>query len=370
MYLAGNPIILYSLLFRNGGLALKRISLLMVYSSKSMSSLFWGLIESIFYSRRIEKTNITGSPVFIIGHYRSGTTLLHKLLICDNNFGYIKYQDVFCPVSAFLSPEITRKWLQLIIRFFNVKNIFFNNMILRLDDPGEEDLYMASGSSPYSTAWGFVFPGATVKFFKKWTTFDNDKNKKNWTRAYNYYLNRATLENNYRPLILKSPPNTARVRSLLEMFPDARFIHIYRNPYQVYYSMQNLWNNVIEKHFALQNISGQERKENIFIVYLMLMDQLERDMDLIPKGHLVEIRYEDLENNPIREVERIYDALGIQGFAYSVESIKKRLELEKKYSPLTYQFEEKILDEVYERWGYYVDKWNYQKPGSEKIIYP
>ena len=323
----------------------------------------------IFYSRKIENTKITEPPLFILGHYRSGTTLLQKLLICDSKYGYIKYLDVFFPISAFLCPAITRKWMQLIIRTFKMKNIFFNNMVLRLDDPGEEDLYMISGSSRYSTAWGFAFPGAITKCFERWTTFDDKKNKKKWKRAYNYYLKRITLKNNHKPLILKSPPNIARISCLLEMFPDARFIYIYRNPYRVFYSMENLWIKVIEKHFTLQNISGNERNENIFNIYLKLMDQFEKDKGLIPEGHLIEVRYEDLEDDPIKEINKIYASLGIQGYDRSIESIKQRLELEKKYSPLTYQYDEKILDEVYERWAYFIDKWNYKRPQTENCSY-
>jgi omega-hydroxy-beta-dihydromenaquinone-9 sulfotransferase len=365
MCLAGNPIILLSLLIRNGSVSATRILLLIIYFSKTFLSLIFGIIEWIFFSRKIENTKISEHPVFILGHYRSGTTLLQKLLICDNNFGSIKYLDVFCPVSAFLFPGITRKWLQFIIRIFQVKNIFFNNMVLRLDDPGEEDLYMISGCSEYSTAWGFVFPRAITTYFDRWTTFDNYKNKKKWARAYTYYLKRITLKNNHKALILKSPPNTARIKSLLEMFPDARFIYIYRNPYRVFYSMQNLWNNVIEKHFALQNISNSERKESIFNIYLKLMDQFEKDKGFIPAGNLIEIRYEDLENDPIHEIKRIYASFGIQGYDHSIENIEQRLEIEKKYSPLTYQYDQNTLDEVYERWAYFIDKWNYESPQTE-----
>ena len=132
MYLAGNPIILFSLLFRNGGVSLSKVFLLCIYSVKTFLSLFCGIIEMIFYSRKIENTKITEPPLFILGHYRSGTTLLQKLLICDSKYGYIKYLDVFFPISAFLCPAITRKWMQLIIRTFKMKNIFFKNVAIQI----------------------------------------------------------------------------------------------------------------------------------------------------------------------------------------------------------------------------------------------
>jgi hypothetical protein len=42
-----------------------------------------------------------------------------------------------------------------------------------------------------------------------------------------------------RPLVLKSPGHTCRIRLLLELFPQARFVHIHRNPYDVFRSTQH-----------------------------------------------------------------------------------------------------------------------------------
>jgi len=322
-------------------------------------------VELIIFSKKIDSTQIIKPPLFIIGHYRSGTTLLQKLLTSDHRFGYIKYVDVFCPIPAFLFEDTTRRLLQLLINVFKIKNIFFNNMILRLDDPGEEDLYMISGSSQYTVAWGFMFPKAIAKYYGEWTDFVNNKKKEKWERAYLYYLKRITIKNNGKQLILKNPPNTARVKYLLEMFPDAKFIFVYRNPYRVFYSMQNLWENVIEKHFSLQKISEHKRSEIIFNLYLKKMHQFEKDKELIPRGNLIEIKYEDLEKNPTKEVERIYTTLNIPSSDNTIDSIKQRLELEKKYSKFKYQYQDKTLDIVNEKWEYFINKWNYSRPETK-----
>ena len=366
MYLAGNPIILISLLFRNRRISFSSLHLLCIYMMKTISSFFYGMIELVFYAREIENTVINDAPIFVLGHYRNGTTLLQKLLCSDSNFGSIKYQDVFFPISAFIFPGITRRIQQLMISVFGIKNIFFNNMTLRLNDPGEEDLYMISGSSRYSTAWGFVFPRAIMKYFNKWTIFDNNKEKEKWKRAYSYYMKRITLKNDHRPLVLKSPPNIARIKVLLELFPNARFVFISRNPYHVFYSMQNLWTNVIEKYFTLQKISVHERHDIILSLYSTLMSQYIEDRGLIPEGQHIEIRFEDLEQDPIGEIEKIYSSLDIPGFDLSIESIKGRLELEKGYSKNSYNYDEKTLDIISEKWGDFIHEWNYQRPETTK----
>lgn len=366
MYLAGNPIILISLLFRNRRISFSRLPLLCIYMLKTISSFFYGMIELAFCTRKIENTVINDAPIFVLGHYRNGTTLLQKLLCSDNNFGSIRYQDGFFPISAFIFPGITRRIQQLMISVFGIKNIFFNNMTLKLNDPGEEDLYMISGSSRYSTAWGFVFPRAIMQYFNKWTIFDNNKEKEKWKRAYSYYLKRITLKNDHKPLILKSPPNIARIKVLLEMFPNARFVFISRNPYHVYYSMQNLWDNVIEKYFTLQKISVPERNKIILNLYSALMGQYMADRGLIPEGRHIEIRFEDLEMDPIGEVERIYSSLDIPDFEQSIDKIKNRLELEKGYSKNKYDYDEKTLNIISENWGEFIDEWGYRKPETMK----
>jgi hypothetical protein len=362
MYLAGYPLILISHLPGNRRIAFSRIPQLCIYCLKSLFSSFFGMIEMIFYSRRISQTEINESPIFVLGHYRTGTTLLQKLLCCDSNFRTIQYKDVFTPGPAFLFPKITARIQRLIARVFRIRNIFFNNMLLRIHDPGEEDLYMISGCSRYTTAWGFLFPREIIKYFTKWTTFDSDKEKKQWIRAYRYHLKKITLRKDLKPLILKSPPNIGRIKVLLEMFPDARFVFITRNPYQVYYSMQSLWTRVIERYFSLQKITEEEKSEIIFDLYSSLMNQYLKDRDSIPSDKLIEIRFEDLEKRPLDELRKIYRSLKIPDFESSVDRINQRLELEKGYLKNQYDYDEKTLDMISERWGDFIHEWNYSKP--------
>ena len=54
---------------------------------------FW---EGCLYNRRLAQTQIEHPPLFILGHWRSGTTLLHNLLTLDPNLTYPNlYQVMF-----------------------------------------------------------------------------------------------------------------------------------------------------------------------------------------------------------------------------------------------------------------------------------
>ena len=43
-----------------------------------------------------------------------------------------------------------------------------------------------------------------------------------------------------KPLLVKSPVHTARVRMLLKLFPKARFLYIHREPLKVFASAANM----------------------------------------------------------------------------------------------------------------------------------
>lgn len=370
MLVPGNPLYIYKLLLTNGGFSISRIFVLIIYITKGIISFLFGLIEWLFISRKIKKTEFTAPPVYIIGHFRSGTTFLHKILVTNKRFCYISYFDVLFPYSAAVAGKRITALFEKFIHVFNIRNIFFNNCVLNLDDPGEEDLYMISTGSQYSIAWGYLFPGKVMKHFEKWTHFSNEARKERWRKAYLYFLKRVSYRYQGRPMILKNPPNIARVRHLLEIFPEARFIFIYRNPYEVYHSMQNMWKNIIEKYISLHSITEEERKHIILNYYRKEMSQCLDDLALIPEENLMYVRYDDLTANPSKVTREIYDRLDIPGYDETKESISKKINEENNYKKTIYQYQDATLDEIYKSWQFFIDKWDYSRPtdsSSQKL---
>ena len=60
--------------------------------------------ERLQFDKRIEQTSITHPPLFIIGHWRSGTTYMHNVLSQDKNFGYLTTFQAYLP-GVFLGSE-------------------------------------------------------------------------------------------------------------------------------------------------------------------------------------------------------------------------------------------------------------------------
>jgi hypothetical protein len=121
-------------------------------------------------------------------------------------------------------------------------------------------------------------------------------------------------------LIFKSPPNTCRIKLLLDIFPDARFVHIHRNPYTVYQSTMRML-QVGDEGFRFQRSDPARLHGRILRQYQVMYDAFFEERKLIPAGRLCEVGFEDLEADPLGTLERIYEELSLPDFG----AVRQRL---------------------------------------------
>src|SRR5690606_33838210 len=72
------------------------------------------LLQHIWFGRYIERTRIESPPVFIVGHWRSGTTLLHELLHLDHRFATPNTYQCMAPHHTLVTEWLIGKrmgWL-------------------------------------------------------------------------------------------------------------------------------------------------------------------------------------------------------------------------------------------------------------------
>ena len=199
-------------------------------------------------------------------------------------------------------------------------------------------------------------------WFHHYVLFDDVKPLvvKRWKRVYMRILRKATIAARNRPLMLKNPVNTARIDRILELFPDAKFIHIYRNPYRVFQSTESLY----KKNFSiiqLQKISNTELRSNILYFYENMMKKYLRDREMIPKDRIVEVRFEDLDENPMAQIERIYAHLNLPDFSYVKPKVESYLASLKRYKKNTYNFDSELVELVNDAWGFAFDEFGYDR---------
>jgi len=330
--------------------------ILFVYYIKLTIGMAFGLFQNLLYSRRIAKTVITKPPVFILGHYRSGTTYLQILLSGDSRFGYLSNYEIACPNSSLLFGSPLKKLLQFIINTLNLKTAFFNNKTPDLNEPAEEERFIASRGSAYSDYWGFIFPLCNEALTCCSSQLKDEAFFLRWKKEYMHTLKFITFKNKGKQLVLKNPPNTERIRYLLKLFPDAKFIYIDRNPYHVFYSMRNLWVKAVSK-FYLQHITEAHTEEIIFSHFAQTIDQYEKYKHLIPPSNLFELHYEQLEANPFDTIKEIYKALNLPSFEEVSNGLRAQLDKEKSYKKFEYSYDAKTFNRIEKRWRKYIELW-------------
>jgi len=259
------------------------------------------------YGARLAEVSVK-PPLFILGHWRSGTTLLHNLLALDDRFAYPNLYEVFFPHTFLCTEEYRVDQVSGLIPSTRL----IDNMAQGLQMPNEDEFATCATSlcSPYML-WSF--PRNTAHY-ERYLTFAGvpEAEVARWRSAFVLFLKKLTLRSD-RPMLLKSPPHTGRVRLLLELFPDARFVHIRREPYTVFQSTRHL-NRVFTGSLQFQRADPGDADDAVIRRYRQLYDAYFDERDLIPDGQRHELAFEDLERDPIGQVRRTYEALGLPGF--------------------------------------------------------
>jgi hypothetical protein len=266
-----------------------------------------GWLEETTVQAKVAAVQIR-EPVLIIGHWRSGTTHLHQMLTRDEQFCFPSVFQVFFPHTCLRAAQVLPRVLG---PFYRGKRTS-DNLERDLQSPGEDEFAacIGSGKSPFL---GFVFPRNQARY-DEYLTFRSAPPAElaQWQGSLTTFLKKITWRYG-KPLVLKSPTHTARIRVLLEMFPDARFIHIHRHPYEVLQSTIHL-DRVSLKSFALQR-PPEDRIPWIVRRYREMYDAFLEEKHLIAPDRFFEVAYEDLVKDPIMKMQEIYAHLGIAGFS-------------------------------------------------------
>jgi hypothetical protein len=202
-----------------------------------------------------------------------------------------------------------------------------------------------------------------MHYFERWALLDGVSQRElaDWRGVYRQVLQAATLASGGRRLVVKNPPDMARLEVLLEMFPGARFVHIYRNPFVMYPSIKNFYGASI-RDWQLQEISDEALHENILTSYKDLMDRYERTKHLIPDGQLVELRFEDLERDAVGVLETIHRDLDLPGFGEAEPAFRAYVAAQSRYRKNRYRLTSETVREIEDRWHDQIERWGYEPP--------
>lgn len=358
--LAGSSFIsLMKLFLGNGGVDREYLPQALSIATASFLTIPLKIFENVKFSQKIADTQLEFPPIFIIGHPRSGTTYFQYLMSLDPNLGYLENWQAMRGSEIFLSnQELAKRWAD---SNYPRKRIS-DGVMMFANSPAEEE-YPLANACPYSFYTWFYFPKNMRKIFQNFVLFEGVDQQiiSEWKRAYTKMLKRITLSAHGKRLILKNPINTARVKILLSMFPDAKFIHIYRNPYSIYASTNTLYKKIV-RLLGLQNINEAELEENIIFIYKQMMEKFLVDKSSIPPENLIEIKYEDFIGNEIQYFKQIYEQFNLLDFEQAEAEFKKYIKSQANYETNKYTLDEETIKKITEEWSFTIEKWQYDLP--------
>jgi omega-hydroxy-beta-dihydromenaquinone-9 sulfotransferase len=333
---------------------------LLLVISLSMVSVPLRIWEQILYNRKITQTQIENPPIFIIGHWRSGTTHLHNLMTQDSHFGYLSMYQSIVPDCSLVGQD----WLKQILSQILPLKRPMDNMIWPIDGPQEEEVALAKTMAT-SFYTHFLFPSKAQHLFRKYVLMDGASQKEILEFKHKYYrlLQIATIHAGGKQLILKNPVNTARIGLLLDLFPNAKFIHIHRSPYDVFNSARNL-HKTLTPITTLQTLNSNRAEETLFVLYKEMMQQYLKERSLIPSENLVEVRFEDLEQNPLKEMQRIYQELHLPNYDDVKSAFETYIANQKSYQKNQLQLDTEARQKVEQHWQFAFSDFGYVLHGD------
>lgn len=329
---------------------LPRICSITVQSLKNSA---FGVVERSRFAEQISKVVIQ-PPLFVLGHWRSGTTHLHQLLCQDERFAFPNtYQTSFPHI--FLTTEAIEAPL---LRHFIPASRPMDNMDLSFASPQEDEFALCS-TSLRSSCMQWVFP-RQKELFKKYLTLKNANATEvaQWKEALLTFIRKVQWRSG-RPLILKSPQHTGRIRLLLELFPEAKFVHIHRDPVRVFQSSRRSLSILLDWH-SLQRSDTDSLEDWVIEQYREMYDAFFEEKELVPSGRFHEVCYEQLEGDTIGELQKLYRALDLPEFSSVEPRVRQYVDSLTGYRKNAFsELPEAIKKRLRREWKVCFEAWGY-----------
>jgi len=317
--------------------------------------------EFLKFNRQVREFELKKPPLFILGHWRSGTTFLHNVLCQDPQTAYVStFQSVF--PQALGSQFFLKPFMKAIMPDKRPGD----NMELSVDFP-QEDEFALSNCTPYSYYNFMYFPKNYRNYYQKHVRFKVSSDvRKDWQEAYLQLIKKTLINSGGERVVLKNPVNTGRINILLEMFPQGKFVFIYRNPVLVYLSAKKFFTQLLPT-LQLQAFEKEEIVDLILDVFEKLMRNYLLERNQIPANQLCELRFEYFEKEPLQEVKRIYKSLNLNNLEEALPYFESYFEKTRSFKKNQHRITQNELERVLQRWEFAMEQWNYDVPENIQI---
>lgn len=301
-------------------------------------------------------TVVPPAPIFVLGFWRSGTTLLHELLCCDPRFGFPSTFACLNPAHFLLSEPWIRPHQHRRVRRP------MDDMHYSWSSPQEDEFALLGLGAP--SAYEALLVPSLMRDVKHLLDLPSrpaeDQNL--WWDKFEYFLKLLTIQQG-KPMILKSPTHGFRLAILQKRFPGARYVLIERNPYEVFASNLKLWRTLTAR-YSLERCSQPQLQDFILDAYLLHEKTVSEEIRNSPPGLFAKIRYEELIANPLDQISRLYQALNLGDFTRARPRLESHLDSSSGHRRNRFRLSRAQRELIESAWGGIIEQKGYSWPAN------
>lgn len=296
-------------------------------------------MQAKLHGQQLAKANFRDAIV-VLGYWRSGTTLLHELLCLDSRYTYPTTHACMNP-QHFLFSEAS-----VLARGGATMKRPMDEMEIHASSPQEDEFALLSlgARSPYEALLMPAILPEALKLVDPRVL--SPQEQECWREVFLSFLAGVSVRGMGRPMILKSPTHGARVDTLRELLPDARYLVIIRDPVTNFESVVRMWRKMFETYAIGPIPSDDAIREAVLADRPRFESKLAAGSAGLPSNRFAAITYESLVANPVGVIEQLYHRLELGDFEPAREAIasetKRRSGYQAKGSLPAQQWRERI----------------------------
>jgi omega-hydroxy-beta-dihydromenaquinone-9 sulfotransferase len=267
---------------------------------------------------QLKQANL-GGAIVVLGYWRSGTTLLHELLCLDSHYTYPTTHACMNP-QHFLFSEASA-----LAREGISARRPMDEMEVRPASPQEDEFALLSlgARSPYEA---LIVPKTLPKALQLTDPRDlSPEEERRWREVFLGFLRGVSIRGAGKPIILKSPTHGARVSTLRELLPDARYILMVRDPITNFESVVRMWRKMFETYALGPIPSDDEIREAVLADRPRFEEKLAAATSDLPANRFATLTYEALAADPLARIGELYVALELGDFATVRDAVVEEL---------------------------------------------
>jgi hypothetical protein len=280
--------------------------------------------------------------------------LLHELLVVDRQFAFPNTFQCFAP-SSFLLSEY------LMVRlggFLLPRQRPMDNMKAGWELPQEDEFALMNLGIP-TPYWRIAFPRTQNHLLQYLNMQVGERELVAWKAGFEWFLKALTYHYGGKRLVLKSPTHTGRIGLLASLYPNAKFVHLTRDPLKLYSSTLRLWSSLQSVQALQESKPDDGLSKYVFDCLKIMYQQFESDRKQIDPANIVDVRYEQLAADPLNTVRSIYDALDLGDFAEVRPALEVCLRDHDQYEPNVHADDDALRRIVLEQWSDYAARYGY-----------